>query len=309
MRFSIIIPTFNRPVGLNRCLAALARLDYPKNEFEVIAVDDGGEAELEPVIDSYRPAIYLTLLLQPNSGPGAARNHGAAHASGRFLAFIDDDCEPREDWLHALDIAVTRMPDALIGGWVVNGLPHNPNAAASQQIADFLYRHFNRDPARGRFFPSNNIAVAAELYRQVGGFDATFRIASEDRDLCDRWLWHGLRLVAVPDAAVVHSRNMSFQGFWKQHFQYGRGAFAYATARRLRGGGPVPFEGWRFHLGLILAPLRRSVRPRSFYLSFLILISQVAIVVGYGCEARARVRSRPVVLSGYNLAKKGDPRC
>jgi GT2 family glycosyltransferase len=303
MRFSVIVPTFNRPQDLALCLLALNRLDYPKDDFEVVVVDDGGGANLEPVLEPHRPHIHLRLLRQPNSGPAAARNNGAAHATGSVLAFVDDDCEPQGGWLRALDACLARFPAALIGGGVLNGLPGNANDAASQAIIDFLGEHFNRDPAGGRFFPSNNIAMAAELFRQIGGFDATFwRSASEDRDFCDRWLGRGWRLVAAPDAVVLHSRNMTFQGFWKQHRLYGRGAFSYAMARRRRSNGPVPFEGWRFHAGMILAPLRKSLRPRSFYLSFLILVSQVAVVVGYASEGWAwKQRNVP---SSYNLARK-----
>jgi GT2 family glycosyltransferase len=242
-------------------------------------------------------------LRQPNSGPAAARNTGADHSIGSILAFIDDDCEPKENWLCALEAGVLRAPGALVGGCVLNGLPCNSYDAASQEIIDFLHQHFNRDPERARFFPSNNIAVPAELFRRIGGFDAGFRrSASEDRDFCDRWLSRGWRLVAAPAAVVVHSRNMSFRDFWRQHFAYGRGAVMFADARRLRNGGRVPFEGWRFHAGMILAPLRRSVRPHSFYLSFLILVSQLAVTAGYASEARTQKQER--VSSSCNMARK-----
>ena len=303
MRFSVIVPTFNRPRDLARCLAALARLDYPQDEFEVIVVDDGGSADLGSVVAASSQRIKLTLLRQTNLGPSAARNNGAAHSAGSFLAFVDDDCEPSQGWLRALDDTLMRVPDALIGGRVVNGLPSNPNDEASQQILDYISQHFNRDSENGGFFPSNNMAVAAQLYRQIGGFDATFRrSASEDRDLCDRCLRYGLRLIAVREAVVTHYREMSFCGFWNQQFQYGRGAFSYARARERRNGGPVPFEGWRFHLGLVTSPLRDSLRPRSLYLSCLILVSQVAVVAGYASEARAQKQQR--VQSSYNLARK-----
>ena len=164
-------------------------------------------------------------------------------------------------------------------------------SSASQKIGEFLHQHFNRDSENGRFFPSSNIAVAADSFRQVGGFDAAFhRSASEDRDFCDRWLRLGWRLVTAQDAVVSHNREMSFRGYWKQHYSYGRGAFTYATARRVRNGGPVPFEGWRFHAGMISAPLRERVTPRSLYLSILIVVSQIAVVAGHFTEARARKR-------------------
>ena len=303
MKFSVVIPTFDRPGDLLRCLAALARIDYPKHEFEVIAVDDGGSADLDTLVAPFGTELNLRLLRQPNQGPAAARNFGASQAAGSFLAFIDDDCEPQAGWLLALDAAVAGAPQGLIGGHVVNGLPRNPYSAASQEIVDFLHSHFNRDPQHGRFFPSNNIVVAARPFREIGGFDAAFRrSASEDRDFCDRWLRRGWHLVSAAEAVVVHNRAMSFRTFCKQHFLYGRGAFRYAEARRKRNGGPVAFEGWRFHLGMVTAPLRRSITPSAVYRSFLILVSQFAVVIGYFREKRTQVQE--CISTSYNLARK-----
>ncbi len=303
MRFSLIIPTYNRPQDLARCLAAIARLDYPRDDFEVLVVDDGGSVDLGPLVDAHRPAMQLTLWRQPNSGPGIARNKGATHAAGQFLAFIDDDCAPQEGWLRALDAALARKPDALVGGTVLNGLRDNPHAEASQHIHEFFREHYNRDPDNCRFFPSNNIAVAAALYRRVGGFDAEFRRnAAEDRDFCDRWIRSGSRLVLAADAFIVHFPQMSFVGFWNQRYRYGRGAFTYAMARRQRDAGPVPFQGWGVHAKLIAFPLRKSLRPGAFYLSFLVFVAQLANFIGYLREARASKQQRAP--SRYNLARK-----
>jgi len=288
MKFSVIIPTFNRPESLGRCLAALSRLSYPRDEFEVIVVDDGGAHDLAGELAPYQDHLTCSLLRQANAGPSAARNKGALHAKGVFLAFIDDDCEPHAGWLQAFDAAFSKSPDVLAGGRVVNGVPDCAPAAASQLLIDYIHTRFNRDAENARFFPSNNIAVAAGLYRQIGGFDEAFRYAaSEDRDLCDRWLSHGRRMVWVGQALVSHHRPMSPAGFWKQHFLYGGGAFSYALARRRRSAGPVPFEGWRFHAGLVLAPFRFTTGVSAIRLVSWLLLSQVAVIAGY-CRAAAR---------------------
>ena len=303
MKFSVVIPTFNRPLDLAACLAGLARLDYPKSEFEVIVVDDGGDQNLDAAFDAHRGTLQLRLLKQPNQGPAAARNNGAAQAAGGFLAFIDDDCVPLPGWLTALNAAANRFPDAMLGGRVVNGVPGNPYSQASQDIIDFLHLNFNRDPEQGRFFPSNNIAVAADLYRAFGGFDLAFRrSASEDRDLCDRWLQCGRRLVSVTSAVVQHNRAMTLRSFLKQHFLYGRGAFEYAQARKRRGSGPVPFEGWRFHARMILSPFSQEAASNAFVRSVLVLLSQVAVTWGYFRESRVQKQRR--VSARYNLARK-----
>src|SRR5215510_13892949 len=82
---SIVIPTYNRPSQLVRCLDGLAQLTYPENCFEVIVVDDGGPIDLTPAIARYRDQLNLTLLRQSRGGPGVARNAGAAVAQGDII--------------------------------------------------------------------------------------------------------------------------------------------------------------------------------------------------------------------------------
>ena len=71
--FSIVTPTYNRPERLATCLQSIAQLDYPRDRFEVIVVDDGSKTPIEPVITPLRDRLNITLLKQLNSGPAAAR--------------------------------------------------------------------------------------------------------------------------------------------------------------------------------------------------------------------------------------------
>ena len=150
------------------------------------------------------------------------------------------------------------------------------------------------------FVRANNFALAASSFQKVGGFDASFaRAAAEDRDFCDRCVASGIRIVTAPDAVVWHYREMSLLGFCKHYFHYGQGAFVLADTRAWRDAGPVSFEGWSFHLGLLIAPMRKSLRLRSFYLSLLVIVEQFAYAMGYAYEARAhrhRVRRDAVMV-------------
>ena len=78
-KFTIVIPTYNRPLGLCQCLRGVAALAYPRERYEVIVVNDGG-VELAPFATTFPPELNLTLLSRPNGGSGAARNLGVAHA-------------------------------------------------------------------------------------------------------------------------------------------------------------------------------------------------------------------------------------
>ena len=220
---SVVITTYDRPSQLGSCLAALARAAYPRDAFEVVVVDDGGRAPLDGIIATFRDRLTITLAVQTNAGPASGRKHGARLARHPYLAFTDDDCEPEPDWLPALARRCERSADALVGGRTVNGLRRNPYSCTSQLVLDMVYAFYNADPADARFFAANNLAVRAELFRACGGFDERFH-ASEDRELCDRWRLRGLRLVYEPTAVVVHRHALTIGSFWRQHFQYGRGA-------------------------------------------------------------------------------------
>jgi glycosyltransferase involved in cell wall biosynthesis len=163
-----VVPTFNRPVLLERCLSALALQDYPPNAYEVIVADDGGSCDVEALVQPFAGKMKVKVVRQDNRGPACARNLGAAAATGHFLAFTDDDCQPAPAWLGAMEAELTARPDGLAGGPVVNALEENICAVASQIIADFAHAHYNRDLERPHFFASNNISVSAALFHKVG---------------------------------------------------------------------------------------------------------------------------------------------
>src|SRR5204863_3960920 len=91
-RSTIVVPTHERPAALAACLESLVALDYPREDFEVVVVDDGGRTPLEPLLDPVRNRLDVRLVRQERAGPAAARNAGAEHAQGDLLLFTDDDC-------------------------------------------------------------------------------------------------------------------------------------------------------------------------------------------------------------------------
>jgi glycosyltransferase involved in cell wall biosynthesis len=234
--FSVIIPTYGRPRQLTSCLQALAQLHYPSEQFEVIVIDDGGAIPLAHVTAAFQNHLNITLLKQSHAGPAAARNTGAAHAKGQFFAFTDDDCLPAVDWLQTLQQRFATTPKQIIGGQTRNALPANPYSTASQVIVDMVYAYYNADPGRARFFASNNLALPAIQFHAIGGFDATF-MTSEDRELCDRWRHYGYGMTYAPEVIVYHAHALTLHTFWRQHFNYGRGAFRFHHIRARRGSG------------------------------------------------------------------------
>jgi GT2 family glycosyltransferase len=283
--FSIIVPTHNRPACLRECLQAICELDYPHDRFEALVVDDGGDAPLQAVVEPFAQRVPLRLLVEPHRGPAAARNAGATQACGRYLAFTDDDCAPARDWLSRLQRATQARPEILLGGRTVNAVDSHPAPLASQLLIDYLYEYFNSDPEDARFVVSCNLAVPAEAFRAIDGFDTRFpRAAAEDRDLCDRWLASGRRMAYVPDAVVLHRHHLSLPAFWRQHMGYGRGAYHFHQGRRFRQRGKLRLEPLRFYSRLLVYPFRRRL-PGATRLSALLALSQVANAAGFFEEA------------------------
>ena len=279
--FSVIVPTRNRVQPLARCLSALAQLDYPRDRFQVLIVDDGSRTALTELLSPFQGALRVTLLTQKPAGPAVARNTGVAHACGTFLAFTDDDCAPEPNWLRALEARLGAVPNCAVGGKTVNTLTDNMPATASQLLIEYLYAYYNRDPNRAAFVASNNLAAPRARFIELGGFDASFRrAAGEDRDFCDRWLAHGNALVYAPDAVVCHAHALSLNSFLQQHWGYGRGAQHFHRARARRGQTPLWIEPLQFYRDLVLYPFSNGT-PHALRLSFLLLLTQVANAGGF----------------------------
>ena len=291
--FSLIIPTYRRPAQLSACLQALTRQDYPRDLFEVIVVDDGGETPLDPVVTPFTNQLAVTLIRQANAGPAVARNTGVARARGQWLAFTDDDCTPAPSWLRALAACFTATPADAVAGRTVNALPDNPYATASQLLVSFLFAYHNTDPQQARFATTSNLALPAEPFRALAGFDPTFPVpGGEDYELCNRWLSHGYRLRYAPEAVVYHWHLLNLRTFCRQHFHYGRGAFhlrrtGMSQRRERRRRQPLLF--YRRLFPYVCAQGEGRQTPR---LLTLLLLAQVVNTAGFYWERHRRAQGR-----------------
>jgi len=289
--FSIVIPTHNRPVALAACLASLLRLDYPRDRFEVIVVDDESGISPTGIVESVLDRLDVVLIRQAHAGPATARNLGVARARGDLLAFIDDDCTPAPDWLSTLAARFdTTSGPIMVGGRAVNRLAANPYSTASQLLVDYLYTSL--EGRRGWFFTSNNFAVPAATFRALGGFDEAIpRAAAEDREFCCRWAHQNHPMLFAPEVVVEHAHALDLPRFWRQHYNYGRGACAFRRLLRRGGVGHFPLEALAFYARLIRYPLTRGIGWRSARLCLLLSVSQFAQVAGFVVEQAVLIRA------------------
>ena len=284
--FSIIIPTYNRPEALAVCLRGLTGLDYPKDDLEVIVVDDGGASLLDGIVAAFRERLNVTLLSQENAGATTARNTGAAAAKGKYLVFTDDDCEFAPDWLQTLAARFQASPRAMIGGAVQNKLPDNIASTASHLLLKFVLEYYNEGGDRTGFLSGNNHALPAAGFRAIGGFNERFPpgIGADDRELCDRWIDFGHPLVYAPEVRIYHPYVYTLRGFMRQHFKNGRGAWYFRQIRAERNRRVEVEPLHAFYGKLLRYPLDQKCGRKTPLFVFLLIVSQMANVSGFFWE-------------------------
>jgi glycosyltransferase involved in cell wall biosynthesis len=136
MRYSVIVPTYNRKTLLGKCLDSLANQDYPSGDYEIIVVDDGSVDGTRRVVESAKKGCAaLRYFRTRHQGQGAARNVGLRKAKGEFIAFTDDDCVVEKEWLKKIEAAFRRSTADAVGGAIVN--PMNRYIAWAQYILNF----------------------------------------------------------------------------------------------------------------------------------------------------------------------------
>ncbi|GAB3417762.1 glycosyltransferase family 2 protein [Niabella aquatica] len=194
---SVVIPTCQRPGLLLRCLKALSHQTLQQTLFEVIIVSDGPETATAVLVNNFREmaAIQITYMALPRkSGPAAARNAGWINARGRYIAFTDDDCLPRPQWLKTIVEAFESCTGQAFYGKV--------KVPVSEPPTDF---EWNTKQLEKPQFITANAACTKALLLSTGGFDERYRTAwREDSDLEFALRQRGIIPRFLPGAIVIH---------------------------------------------------------------------------------------------------------
>lgn len=303
--FSVIVPTFYRPIHLARCLDALLALDYPADAYEIVIVDDASSEQTVRQVGrgAERQATGLRYVAHSRGGPAKARNAGARAARGKYLAFTDDDCEPSPGWLRQLEAPLLLRDDVVVGGLTRNALPDRICSRASQLLIDYLYQYYDSAQTGSRFFTTNNLACSSSAFWKFGGFNESFPLAAgEDREFCERFQRLGGAAVFAPGAEVFHWHDLNLPRFARQHFNYGRGA---DFLHRSRWAGLTPTTGTMqgarrrpkleppsFYFNLVRYPLVRERGVTGWRLASLLSVSQAAYAAGYAYQRVRRAMRR-----------------
>ena len=89
MKYSIIIPVYNRPDEVDELLESLTH--QSETDFEVVVVEDGSAVPCQEVCEKYAQQLNIQYFTKPNSGPGQTRNYGVERAQGDYVLILDSD--------------------------------------------------------------------------------------------------------------------------------------------------------------------------------------------------------------------------
>jgi glycosyltransferase involved in cell wall biosynthesis len=222
LKFSIIIPVYNRPEEVRELFQSLAEQQYDK-AFEVVLVEDGSDLSSQKVVEEYKTTLDITYLTKTNSGPGDSRNYGMNRADGNYFLILDSDCVLPPDYLQNVDEALSNDYVDCFGG---PDTAHKSFTALQRAINYSMTSFWTTGGVRGhksaarRFQPrSFNMGLSEAAFKASGGFGNIH--PGEDPDLSLRLKHMGYRIKLVPEAYVYHKRRISFQSFAKQVYKFG----------------------------------------------------------------------------------------
>ena len=256
MKYSIIVPVFNRPDEVDELLESLCKQEV--KDFEVIIVEDGSKTPCKDVCDKYVGVLDLHYYYKENSGPGQSRNYGAERAQGEWLIVLDSDVVLPEGYLRAVDDSLKCIVDSydyrasndsgpgeernrqgnhnyslstinyICDAWGGPDAAHPDFTPVQKAISYSMTSFFTTGGIRGgkgkkldKFYPrSFNMGVRSEVYRELGGF-SKMRFG-EDIDFSYRIVEAGYKTSLLPSAWVWHKRRTDFRKFFRQVCNSGR---------------------------------------------------------------------------------------
>lgn len=287
LKVSIVIPVIAVNDYIKESVPKILELDWP--DFEILIFTDQSDKEYK--------WPKTRIISSGKVGPAEKRDLALKHATGEILAFLDDDAYPRKDWLkEAIHCFTDDEKVAAVGGPAITPKDNN----VLQKVSGAVFESYlGGGKARNRYlcvgdhclcedWPSVNLLVRADVFREVGGFDSTFW-PGEDTKLCLDIVNRGYKIFYDPKAVVYHHRRSDLVKHFKQMGNYAlhRGYFAKRypkTSLKLFYFAPTFFVLYLIFL-VILSVSEGSLRFFTSAQNDILLFPLVLYIIGLAIDA------------------------
>ncbi|MBF0361189.1 MAG: glycosyltransferase [Oligoflexia bacterium] len=223
---SIIIPVKNNELQIQNCLQKICELNFPKEQLEVIIVDDGSTDATYANILSFNNTQFKCIHFEKSMGASYARNFAAKIAKGELLAFIDSDCMAHADWLYQLTTTLMLSDKKIVAiGGSVDGFYNQTSLDKYEKISSPLnmqnWRYYGGYASDYFYLPTCNLIVKKDIFLKLGGLNEKLTVG-EDVDFCWRLKQAGYNYSYLPAfGKVYHQHRNIFFAFIKRRFDYG----------------------------------------------------------------------------------------
>ena len=232
---SVVLVNYRGADDTIACLQAFSDVDWPDERLELIVVDnasgDGGAQRV-------RTAVPHALVVESptNTGFAGGCNLGVEHATGEYVAFINNDARPGGAWISAAVDVLERDPAvASVASKVLDWEGENIDFVdGSLTWYGMGYKRECERPDTGEWDRPRDVLFAtgaamfvrAAVYRDAGGFDSRYFMFYEDVDLGWRLNLLGHRVRYVPGSVAYHRHHASMKGYgsWREHYLLERNA-------------------------------------------------------------------------------------
>lgn len=222
MKYSIIVPVFNRPDEVDELLDSLTQQN--ENDFEVIVVEDGSSIPCKDVCEKYKDKLNIHYFTKENSGPGQSRNYGVERAKGEYIIILDSDVVLPPEYISSINKELKKEDCDAFGG---PDKSHPSFTDTQKAISYSMTSFFTTGGIRGskkkkldKFYPrSFNMGVKRDVYKELGGF-SRMRFG-EDIDFSIRIFKAGYKCRLFPDSWVWHKRRTDYRKFFRQVYNSG----------------------------------------------------------------------------------------
>lgn len=289
LKYSIIVPVYNRPNETDELLESLTKQDFQK-EYEIVIVEDGSKETSEEIIEKYASKLNIQYFYKENSGPGDSRNYGMRKATGNYFIILDSDVILPPQYLSEIDSFLENSYLDCFGG---SDAAHESFTTLQKAINYVMTSLLTTGGIRGnkksiqKFEPrSFNMGISKEAFEATQGFARIH--PGEDPDLSQRIIKAGFQTGFLPNASVFHKRRISWRKFYIQVKKFGTArpilSKWHPTTEKITFWFPTAFVF--FVLLSIIASLTLNpfaLLPLAFYLTILFLHSTIInknVVVG-----------------------------
>jgi cellulose synthase/poly-beta-1,6-N-acetylglucosamine synthase-like glycosyltransferase len=217
---SVVVPVLNASFHIEDCIMSLINQDFPREQYEIIIVDNGSKDNTLNILKRY--GEYIEIFSENKKGSYAARNNGITKSKGKVVAFTDSDCIADKNWLNELYKAfVSEDIGCVVGN--IKAYPGKSLIEIFSKNRDILSQKVGLESKFLPYGQTANTAFRKVIFETIGGFDSSL-LSGGDVDMSWRMQMEtSYKLTYCEGSIVEHRHRTSLKGLFKQQFRYGFG--------------------------------------------------------------------------------------